>query len=430
LKNNFFNGDTMTKTSIDIESTKFLINGYPTYSTIEGSNQDAHGLLMNARFIQGIFDDKADPERFAIFGHDTWHPEANTDRLIAALPQWYDHGLRAFTVGLQGGGPVLTLDDWSTIDNNPYGADGQSFDPAYAGRLDRLIKAADDIGMIVIVSFLYASQGLRLQDGRAVRNAVIGASRFLKDCGYTNVIIEVANEYNLSGFHMHPIVQSDEGIASLIDLARKESGGLLVGSSGTGGYANREVAEASDVILIHANGLHRQGYYNLVRKVQSWDLDKPIVCNEDSPCFTHLKVAYQTETSWGYYNNHTKQDVPADWTITPGEDTYFAHRMADGIGIQLDPIPEEEQYYLQGLEPNKIQDGKRWIRLAALYPEKIDTVEYFRNGKPMGIAYEEPFYPDYLETWIQKPILMQPDDREFMACITQFDGKVIEKVVK
>jgi hypothetical protein len=228
---------------------------------------------------------------------------------------------------------------------------------------------------------------------------------------------------------MHPIVQSDEGIASLIDLARQESGGLLVGSSGTGGYANREVAEASDVILIHGNGLHRQRYYNLVRKVQSWDLDKPIVCNEDSPCFSQLKVAYQTQTSWGYYNNHTKQDVPADWTITPGEDTYFAYRMADGIGIQLDPLPEEAQYYLQGLEPNKIQDGKRWIRLTALYPEKIDTVEYFRNGKPMGIAYEEPFYPDYVETWIQKPIFMQSDDREFMARIRQFDGKVIEKII-
>ena len=82
------------------------------------------------------------------------------------------------------------------------------------------------------------------------------------------------------------------------------------------------------------------------------------------------------------------------------------------------------------MEPNKIQDGKRWIRLAALYPEKIDTVEYFRNGKPMGIAYEEPFYPDYVETWIQKPIFMQADDREFMARIRQFDGKVIEKIVK
>lgn len=417
----------MTQTSLDIQSEKFLLNGKLVYSEIENSRPEAHGLLMNARFIQGIFDDKATPERFAIFGHDQWEPEANTDRLIAALPQWYAHGLRAFTVGLQGGGPVLTLDDWSTIDNNPYGPDGKSLDPAYAGRLDRLIKAADEIGMVVIVSYLYASQGPRLQDGRAIRNAVTGASRFLKDGGYTNVIIEVANEYNLNGFHIHPIVQTDEGIATLIDLARQESGGLPVGSSGRGNFASREVAEASDVILVHGNGLHRQGYYNLIRKVQSWSLNKPIVCNEDSPCFTQLKVAYQTQTSWGYYNNHTKQDVPSDWRITPGEDTYFAHRMAEGIGIPLPPLAEEDQYYLQGLEPHMIQGNKRWIRLAALYPEKIDTVEYFRNGQPMGIAYEEPFYPDYVETWIQKPIYMQPGDKIFTARITQFDGEVIEK---
>ncbi|QPC81325.1 hypothetical protein G4Y79_16670 [Phototrophicus methaneseepsis] len=420
----------MTNTSLDIQGSKFLINGALVYSDIKNSKPEAHGLLMNARFIQGIFDDKAAPERFAIFGHDHWDPEANTDRLIAALPQWYDHGLRAFTVGLQGGGPVLTLDDWSTIDNNPYGSDGKSLDRAYADRLDRLIHAADKVGMTVIVSFLYASQGPRLQDGRAVRHAVTNASRFLKEGGYSNVIIEVANEYNLPGFAIHPIVQTDEGIASLIDLARKESGGLPVGSSGTGGYANKEVAEASDVILIHGNGLHRQRYYNLIRKVQEWNLDKPIVCNEDSPCFTQFKVAYQTQTSWGYYNNHTKQDVPPDWTITKGEDTYFAHRMAEGIGIQLDPLPEDEQYYLQGLESHMVQDGKRWIRLAALYPEKIDTVEYFRNGEPMGIAYEEPFYPDYVETWIQTPIMMQPDDKVFTARVTQFDGKVIEKTVE
>jgi len=420
----------MTKTTLDISGQKFLINGKLTYSKIEGSEPEARGLLMNARFIQGIFDDKAAPERFAIFGHDVWDPEANTDRLIVALQQWYDHGLRAFTVGLQGGGPVLTLDDWSTIDNNPYGPDGKSFDPAYAGRLDRLVKAADDIGMAVIVSLLYASQGPRLQDGRAVRSAVAVASHFLKEGGYSNVIIEVANEYNLPGFTVHPIVQADEGIASLIDLARKESGGLPVGSSGTGGYANREVAEASDVILVHGNGLHRQRYYNLIRKIQSWRLGKPIVCNEDSPCITQLKVAYQTQTSWGYYNNHTKQDVPPDWSVTPGEDTYFAHRMAEGIGIELPPLPEVEQYYLQGLEPHMIQDGKRWIRLAALYPEKIDTVEYFRNGKPMGMAYEEPFYPDYVTTWAQKPIFMQPEDKSFTACITRFDGEVIEKTVE
>ena len=421
----------MPKTSLDIHGTQFLINNQLTYADLDGTSPAAHGLLMNARFIQGIFDDKADPARFAIFGHDAWDPEENTDRLIAALPEWYCYGLRAITVGLQGGGPVLTVDDWSTIDNNPFGEDGKSFDAAYAGRLDRLIRAADELGMIIIVSYLYASQGPRLNDGKAVRNAVIGASRFLRDGGYTNVIIEVANEYNLPGFRAHPIVQSDEGIASLIDLARAESGGgFPVGSSGCGNYVNREVSEASDVILIHGNGCTRQMYYNLIKRAQNFNLNKPIVCNEDSPCYGQLKVAFQTQTSWGYYNNHTKQDPPADWTITPGEDTYFAQRMAEGIGIPVDPLPPEAAYYFQGFEPHMTLNGKRWIRVAALYPEKVDCVEYYRNGELLDVAYDEPFYPGYLTTWIQDPIVMQPDDREFMARIIQCDGEVIEKVVE
>lgn len=420
----------MPKTSIDIQGTNFLINGKKAYSEIEGSKPEAHGLLMNARFIQGIFDDKAEPERFAMFGHEVWDPEANTDRLIAALPEWYRYGLRAFTVGLQGGGPVLTVEDWSSIDNNPFGPDGKSFDQAYAGRLDRLLKAADEIGMIVIVSYLYASQGPRLKDGRAVRNAVASASRFLRDGGYSNVIIEVANEYNLPGFHIHPIVQTNEGTASLIDLAREESGGLPVGSSTIPGHASREVAEASDVFLVHGNNLSRQTYYNQIKTIKDWNLNKPILCNEDSPCYSRLKVAYQTQTSWGYYNNHTKQDVPPDWTVTRGEDTYFAHRMAEGIGIGVEPLAREEHYYFQGFEPHMIQGDKRWIRIAALYPENVDYVEYYRNGELMDIAYEEPFYPDYVTTWIQRPITMRPDDRVFTARIVQTDGEVIEKTVE
>ena len=119
---------------------------------------------MNARFIQGIFDDKADPARFARFGHDVYDPAANTARLVAALPQWYDHGLRAFTVGLQGGGPCFTINN-RTIDNNPFGEDGTQFDPAYADRLDTLIRGADAAGMVVIVSYFYGDQTRRLRTG-------------------------------------------------------------------------------------------------------------------------------------------------------------------------------------------------------------------------------------------------------------------------
>ena len=98
----------MGKTTISIHNTLFRINGDLTYSEIPTNRPEAQGLLMNARFIQGVFDDVDDPGRFARWGHAEWDPTAHTQGLIDALPQWYDHGLRAFTVGFQGGGPCFT----------------------------------------------------------------------------------------------------------------------------------------------------------------------------------------------------------------------------------------------------------------------------------------------------------------------------------
>ena len=92
---------------------------------------------MNARFIQGIYDDKNGLERYQRFGR-TFEPESNTDQMIASLQEWYDTGLRAFTVGLQGGGPCFSL-PLDSIDNNPYGKDGKEVDPAYLKRLAKLL---------------------------------------------------------------------------------------------------------------------------------------------------------------------------------------------------------------------------------------------------------------------------------------------------
>jgi hypothetical protein len=97
----------MAKTKVTVKGVDFYINGKKTYEEIPGSKKNSHGLLWNARFIQGIFDDKADPGRFARYGFDKWDAEDQTNRLIAALPEWYKYGLRAFTVGIQGGGPCF-----------------------------------------------------------------------------------------------------------------------------------------------------------------------------------------------------------------------------------------------------------------------------------------------------------------------------------
>ncbi|MBS12794.1 MAG: hypothetical protein CME19_14460 [Gemmatimonadetes bacterium] len=416
----------MGNTTISIENESFLINDKLTYSDLDGSNPNAHGLLMNARFIQGIFDDKADPGRFARWGNDIWDPKAHTQGLIDALPEWYGYGLRAFTTGFQGGGPCFTINN-GTIDNNPFSEDGKSLDPAYAERIDSLIWGADALGMAVIVSYFYGAQALRLPDGRSIRNAVTTASRFLKDGGYSNVLIEIANEMNIGEFRHHPIIQEPEGMATLINLARDESGGMAAGCSGGGGYRKREVAEASDYILVHGNGQSRQRYYNMILEVKSWDQNKPIVCNEDSPAIGNMGVAYKTATSWGYYNNMTKQEPPADWSVTKGEDTFFAYRMAMGIGIDVPDIPEEDQYYLQGLEPEWSYDGQRWIRMASLYPESISYVDFYRDGELFHTSYDESFAINFQSNWRYGGVDIGDDRAEWKAVVHLGDGRALEK---
>jgi hypothetical protein len=415
----------MAKTKVTVKGVDFYINGKKTYEEIPASKKNSHGLLWNARFIQGIFDDKADPGRFARYGFDKWDAEDQTNRLIAALPEWYKYGLRAFTVGIQGGGPCFTINN-RTIDNNPFGEDGKSFDPAYAARLDRLIKAADEIGMVVIVSYFYGNQTSRIKGGIGVKNAVVTASRWLKEKGYTNVIIEVANEMNINAFDDHKIVKEPEGMAVLLEMAREESGGMLVGCSGGGGFRNQEVSEASDVVLIHGNGQSRQNYWKMIQDVKGWTPDKPIVCNEDSQAVGQMEVAEKTHTSWGYYNNMTKQEPPTYWGVLAGEDLFFALRVAMAVGIKVDLPAFEDQYYLQGFEPEMIYENQRWIRLASLYPETINYVDFFKNGTLVYTAYDESFMINFQSNWRQGETIVAPGEK-WKAEIHLADGKVITK---
>ena len=416
-------------TTVSVRENKFLINGKLVYSEIPNANPAALGLLWNQRVIQGVFDDKTDRSRFDLFKMGKFDPEKNTDNLIASLPEWYSYGMRAITVGFQGGWPVDAV-DVENIENNPFGQDGTTLDLAYASRMDRIIRAADDIGMVVIVSLLYWAQSKFLKDGRAVVEAVKTGSRFLKEKGYTNVILEVANEYNIQPFSVHPIVFEPEGITQLIKIAREESGGMLVGSSGGGGMADKETVEESDVVIVHGNGQSRGQYYDFLRKVRGWAGNKPILCNEDSPCCTRVDVALEEGTSWGYYNNYTKQIPPPDYSVTPGEDLFFARRIARAVGIELKELPEEDQFYLQGLEDWTSFHGKRAIRLAAEFPENVDYVDFYLNGEKIYRSYDEPFFLGTATTWLGIPWIMKKEDKNWKAIVKLTNGKTIEKNIE
>jgi hypothetical protein len=414
------------KTTLDIRGSQFLINDRLTYVDLQEASR---GLLMNARFIQGVFDDAADPSRFARRGWSEWDPERHTEELIAALPEWKSYGLLAFTVGFQGGGPFFTTPN-HTIWNNPFGADGKRLDDAYAERMDRIIRAADELGMIVIVSLLYQGQVRHFDDGPAIQNAVITGSNWLREGGYTNVILEVANEHEVGDFRDHPLVSSDEGMAALIATARRESGGLPTGSSGGGGVLHRAVAEASDVVLVHGNGLDRQQYHLFIKRTKGLFPEKPVVCNEDSECYSRFDVAVRTGTSWGYYNNVTKQEPPAPWGIVLPEDRFCAVRMAHALGIPVEEIPVEEQLVVQGFEKELDGFGLRWPSVAALRPEGLDYVEWVQDGEVIDTVYDEPYSLNFRTTFVKAGIPETTAPAGLIARVHTAGGEVLELPAK
>ena len=429
----------MRKTVLTVSGRDFYLNGRRTYSDHPGC--DAEGLLMNARFVQAIFDDRHNRSRYNRFGR-SFNPERNTDALIAALPQWYAYGLRAITIGLQGGGPCFTTEN-KYIDNNPFSPDGTEFDEKYRGRLLRLLTAADEIGMAVIVSCFYEGQLHRLLDETAVKRALLLVCRMLRTEGFTNCIIEPCNEYNIA--RSHKIVSTDGGMAELLAMVRRESG-FLCGCSGTGGYFSPVTAKASDVVFLHGNGLTRNKLHQLIERARLCRPDAPILINEDSQDLTNLSVCVRAHASWGYYNNWTKQEPPADWRVTDGEDRFFAERVAETAGL----LPENraDDYRLMGMEKDLFapldQYGTmqrrignwmpefplptgdmRFLRLAALYPEHIDYVEFYADGTLIDTVYDAPFLVRAMSNWAQAPVTGLAADARVYAVVHERTGRIV-----
>src|SRR2546421_497685 len=94
-------------TSISIVGDEFQINGKSTYPGRKWNGHNIQGLLLNSRMVQGIFDDlnTNTVAQWAYPDTGKWDADRNTSEFIAAMPEWHEHGLLAFTINLQGGSP-------------------------------------------------------------------------------------------------------------------------------------------------------------------------------------------------------------------------------------------------------------------------------------------------------------------------------------
>jgi hypothetical protein len=283
--------------------------------------------------VQGIFDDKNETTKshWAYPDSGKWDPERNTREFIAAMPEWRQHGLLAFTINLQGGSPqgYSQSQPWQ---NSAINSDG-SLDESYLKRLDRILNKADDLGMVVILGYFYFGQDQRLADESAVIKAVDNASKWILNRGYRNVMVEVNNECNVR--YDHSILQPKR-VHELIERVKSiEHNGsrLLAGTSyGGGTIPGEKVVAVSDFILIHGNGVSKPDQISeMVRKTRKVTgyTPKPIVFNEDDHFDfdkpnNNFTAAITEYASWGYFDYRMKgegfnegyQSVPVNWGIS------------------------------------------------------------------------------------------------------------------
>lgn len=342
-----FLGTYSQTTQVEIKGNQFYINGKPTYEGRYWKGNKIEGLLMNSRMVQGVFDD-LNPENVGEFAYpDTkkWDAERNTDEFVKAMSEWKKYGLLAFTLNMQGGSPYGYGNKKCL--NPGFNPDG-SLMPAYMNRLEKILKKADELNMVVILGLFYFGQDQNLKDEKAVVNAVKNMRNWLLKKQYKNVMIEIANECDHKDYN-HPIIKPDR-VSELIHLVKaKQRKGyrLLVSTSFTGKKVpTSDVVKAADFLLIHGNGASDpsqiQTLIDNTKRVEGFR-NMPIVNNEDDHYsfereVNNLTVSIKNYVSWGYFDFRFKgetdfregyQSMPADWGINSERKKAFFEKLAE-----------------------------------------------------------------------------------------------------
>ena len=266
---------------------------------------------MNVRMVNATFEDRHRAD---------FDADANTDRFIARIPDYAAHGVRAFTLCLQGGMP-----GYEGALNSAFEPDG-SLRETYLRRVQRVIEACDRQGIVVILGCYYQRQSKVLRDETAVRAGVVNVVHWLRQSGFRNVLLEVANEYPHKGF-AHAVIRSPEGMAALIRLAKQTWPELLVSASGYGdGKLHEPVAEASDFLLVHFNGTAVANIPNRLEELRKHG--KPIVCNEDeksgTAAATAAEVCVRYPASYGMMLNTLNQQFPFSFRGAEDDEVFYA----------------------------------------------------------------------------------------------------------
>ncbi len=202
-------------------------------------------------------------------------------------------------------------------------------------------------------------------------------SRWIREAGFGNVVMEVANEYGHGGFD-HPILKAGKRHAELLRLAKESHPQLLVSTSGMGdGSSSDPVAEASDFLLVHFNTTRLDDIPRRIEALKKYN--KPIVCNEDQKTAADgaraARLCVELGASWGLMEERINQHFPFHFHGADDDPVVYAElqRLATApAGQAYFPPPEskggwrtlgrdDEIRRLAGMDPEKLASLKQWL---------------------------------------------------------------------
>jgi len=293
-------------------------NWQKTYSG-PAYRHEAQGKLMNIRLANALFLDEWMHER-------PFDPDLNTDAVIQALDFYKNHGVLMINVSLQGAQPgydraVNGIDREAGYRLGPgRGAYVSAFRPDgslkadWLRRLERLLRAADERGMFVNLMYFYHGQSGQFRSTGAIHNAAVNITNWLVAHDFRNVIVDVANEYDLPGPQWDFKGYIPQNIIPLIDDVRecfKHAGySLPIGTSSDGRMRYPQSLQGQvDVLLIHGDGRDPQEKARRVAELRN--ADRPVVMTEDdngkATTVEHLAgdlascdIFFHKAEGWGY----------------------------------------------------------------------------------------------------------------------------------
>ena len=279
-------------------------------------------LLVNA--VHGLFDD-------AWLTEQEFDADANTDALIASLDLYKAHGALGVFVSLQGFDRPYSkasgiMRTGRAEDGREKGSLVSAFlpngdlDPGWMARLERLLDATNKRGMIVCLTYFTPVQDEALDSDRALVAAARNMTQWLIDKDFRNVIINIADSWDLQGIWDHgDFVQRN--VSNLVidnrDLFNHAEFTLPIGAAGGEGLSYpSSLARICDLVLIHGN---RAGRADKLRALGNLaEYGRPVILIED-PARIALDAEVLERTAASIAST---LGAPGGWALSPGSMSY------------------------------------------------------------------------------------------------------------